>query len=101
MPQAEALSKNGPRPPSPEEGAGRTVRRQAVCKQRNPAPRGSTCKQETSGNSVELDQLERHHHPFERIEVVPLSNCESSVVLSDEEGAEEFTQSAWMTVYRK
>jgi hypothetical protein len=64
-------------------------------------PRGSTCKQETSGNSVELDQLERHHHPFERIEVVPLSNCESSVVLSDEEGAEEFTQSAWMTVYRK
>lgn len=91
MRQAEALSKNGPRPPSPEEGAGRTVRRQAVCKQRNPAPRGSARKQETSGNSVELDQLEGHHHPFERMEVVLLSNCENSGVLSDEEGAEEFT----------
>ena len=64
-------------------------------------PPGFHLQTETSGNSVELDQLERHHHPFERIEVVPLSNCGSSVVLSDEEGAEEFTQSAWMTVYRK
>jgi hypothetical protein len=54
-----AAIRRRPTPSSPEDGAGRTIRRLAICRSEKPTPslpRVSTCQSETSGNSVNMDQ---------------------------------------------
>jgi hypothetical protein len=55
-----AAVRQRPTPSSPEDSAGRTIRRLAIRGSEKPTPslpRVSTCQSETSGNLVKLDQL--------------------------------------------